>query len=177
MDSKRRPKVFILDVDGVLSTGQFFYTHEGKCMKVFGPDDNDALSLLRPFIEIRFITGDKKGFNISHKRIVEDMKYPLDLVSTVCRVEWISSKYNLKDVIYMGDGIFDYLVMQKVAYSIAPYNADKLAKKYADYISIRSGGDRAVAETCLHLLDKFFDVSGIEHIKDKLSSVSGEWTV
>ena len=29
-------KVFILDVDGVLTTGQFFYSESGKVMKVFG---------------------------------------------------------------------------------------------------------------------------------------------
>ena len=55
-------KVFILDVDGVMTTGQFIYTKEGKQMKIFGPDDNDALGLLKPFIEIRFISADKKGF-------------------------------------------------------------------------------------------------------------------
>ena len=44
-------KVFILDVDGVLTSGNFFYTHKGKVMKVFGPDDNDALSLLKPYLE------------------------------------------------------------------------------------------------------------------------------
>ena len=46
------PKVFILDVDGVLTTGQFFYSEEGKIMKIFGPDDNDGLSLLKPFIDL-----------------------------------------------------------------------------------------------------------------------------
>ena len=43
-------KYFIIDVDGVLATGQFFYSKEGKIMKVFGPDDNDGLSLLKPFL-------------------------------------------------------------------------------------------------------------------------------
>ena len=59
MQKFKKPKVFILDVDGVLTTGQFFYTSEGKTMKVFGPDDNDGLSLLKEFIDIRFVTGDK----------------------------------------------------------------------------------------------------------------------
>ena len=77
-------------------------------MKVFGPDDHDGLSLLKKFIEIRFITGDKTGFKISKRRIVKDMKFPLDLVSTIKRIEWISEQYSLKDVIYMGDGIFDH---------------------------------------------------------------------
>ena len=56
-------KVFVLDTDGVITTGQFYYTSEGKWMKVFGPDDNDALGLLRPHIDVRFVTGDKKGFS------------------------------------------------------------------------------------------------------------------
>ena len=150
-------KVFILDTDGVITTGQFFYTAEGKAMKVFGPDDNDALSLLKPYLETRFITGDKKGYPISKKRISDDMKFKLDLVSTIHRVEWIKERYNLAEVIYMGDGIFDHYVMQRVGYSIAPANADKLTASQANYVTKRSGGDRAVAEACLHILEEFFE--------------------
>ena len=150
-------KVFILDTDGVITTGQFFYTVEGKAMKVFGPDDNDALSLLKPYLETRFVTGDKKGYPISKKRISDDMKFQLDLVSTINRVEWIKERYNLAEVIYMGDGIFDHYVMQRVGYSIAPANADKLTASQANYVTKRSGGDRAVAEACLHILEEFFE--------------------
>ncbi len=150
-------KVFILDTDGVITTGQFFYTAEGKAMKVFGPDDNDALSLLKPYLETRFVTGDKKGYPISKKRISDDMKFKLDLVSTIHRVEWIKERYNLAEVIYMGDGIFDHYVMQRVGYSIAPANADKLTASQANYVTKRSGGDRAVAEACLHILEEFFE--------------------
>ncbi len=150
-------KVFILDTDGVITTGKFFYTAEGKAMKVFGPDDNDALSLLKPYLETRFVTGDKKGYPISKKRISDDMKFQLDLVSTIHRVEWIKERYNLAEVIYMGDGIFDHYVMQRVGYSIAPANADKLTASQANYVTKRSGGDRAVAEACLHILEEFFE--------------------
>jgi 3-deoxy-D-manno-octulosonate 8-phosphate phosphatase (KDO 8-P phosphatase) len=146
-----------LDTDGVITTGQFFYTVEGKAMKVFGPDDNDALSLLKPYLETRFVTGDKKGYPISKKRISDDMKFQLDLVSTIHRVEWIKERYNLAEVIYMGDGIFDHYVMQRVGYSIAPANADKLTASQANYVTKRSGGDRAVAEACLHILEEFFE--------------------
>ena len=148
--------LLILDVDGVMTTGQFLYTKEGKQMKIFGPDDNDAISLVREHLEVRFITGDRKGFDISSKRIVDDMKLPLDLVSTVNRIDWIIERYNPKDVIYMGDGIFDHYVMQKVAYSIAPSSADENALKFANYVTKRKGGERAVAEACLHIMSKFF---------------------
>ena len=172
-----KPKVFVIDVDGVMTTGQLAYTEQGKTMKIFGPDDHDGLSLLKNFLEIRFVTGDKTGFNISKQRIVEDMKFPLDLVSTIKRAEWISEKHSLDKVIYMGDGIFDHYVFKKVGYSIATANSDILAKKTADYVTSRNGGDRAVAEACLHILEKFFEPYDPDKLPQSNFKLSGEWTV
>ncbi len=169
------PKVFLIDVDGVLTTGQFWYSQEGKVFKIFGPDDNDALSLLKPFLEVRFVTGDKRGFNISQKRIVEDMKFPLDLVSTFNRINWIEKRYPLNEVIYMGDGIFDHYVFRKIGYSIAPANADNGIKKYADIVTQRRGGDRAVAEACLHIMDKFFEPYDPEKNVNTRGQNIGDW--
>ena len=171
------PTCFILDVDGVLTTGHFLYTKNGKEMKIFGPDDNDALSILKNYIEIRFVTGDKKGFSISQKRIVKDMNFSLDLVSTVHRLDWIAKRYSPKNVIYMGDGIFDHYVMSRVGYSIAPANADKNAKARASYTTERSGGDRAVAEASLHILEKFFTAYNPDLSPGKQLILSGEWAV
>lgn len=173
----KTPKVFILDVDGVLTTGQFFYTSEGKTMKVFGPDDNDGLSLLKEFIDIRFVTGDKKGFQISKKRICDDMGFELDLVSTIRRVNWIAERYSLDEVIYMGDGIFDHYVMKDVGYGIAPANADKNAKASSNYVTERMGGERAVAEAALHILEKFFEPYDPHRLPSKQVKISGEWTI
>ncbi len=172
-----KPTVFILDVDGVMTTGQFLYTSEGKVMKVFGADDNDGLSLLKESLEIRFVTGDAKGFPISKKRIVDDMGFNLDIVSTIRRVEWIAERYPLEEVIYMGDGIFDHYVMQKVGYSIAPANSDKNAKSHSSFITERSGGDRAVAEASLHILEKFFTPYDPDLLPGNQLKLSGEWTV
>jgi len=177
INQNEAPVIFILDVDGVLTDGRFYYTVDGKIMKSFGPDDNDGLSLLKPHIKIRFVTGDKKGFPISKKRIVDDMKFDLDLVSTIHRVEWIAEHYPLESVVYMGDGIFDHYVMSKVGYSIAPANADKNAKAYASFITERSGGDRAVAEASLHILEKFFTAYKPDLLPSKQLKLSGEWAV
>ncbi|MBO98507.1 MAG: phosphatase [Flavobacteriales bacterium] len=151
-----KAKVLILDVDGIMTTGQFIYSKEGKVMKIFGPDDSDALNLLKPYMEIRFVTADERGLPISKKRITDDMGYQLDLVGTLQRVDWIKERFNLKEVIYMGDGIFDHYVMREVGYSIATSNSDNNAKDSASYITERCGGDRAVAEACLHILQVFF---------------------
>ena len=87
------------------------------------------------------------------------MNYELDLVDTTKRIKWIKERYNPSQVLYMGDGIFDHYVMNEVGYSIAPSNSDKLAKSSADYVTERSGGNRAVSEACLHILEKFFNSS------------------
>jgi 3-deoxy-D-manno-octulosonate 8-phosphate phosphatase (KDO 8-P phosphatase) len=169
-----KPKYLIIDVDGVMTTGNFFYSEKGKAFKVFGPDDNDALSLLSKYIRIHFVTGDRKGFKISKKRIVDHMGFKLDLVSTIKRQEWIEQKYDLDKTIYIGDGIFDYLVMKKVKYSICPSNSDLLCKKYSNFVTKRSGGNRAVAEACIHILKKFFKIN-IDEISLK-GKFSGHWT-
>ena len=169
-------KTFICDVDGVLTTGQFVYTSEGKFSKVFGPDDHDALTLLKPYIEIRFVTGDNKGFDISARRIIDDMHYPLDLVSTVKRIDWIRERYTPTEVIYMGDGIFDHYVMREVGYAIAPANADSNAKRHASYVTTRSGGDRAVAEACLHILERFFQPFAPDAPLLDSTPFSGSWS-
>src|SRR5262249_50687878 len=150
------PKLLVLDVDGVLTTGQFLYSIEGKAYKIFGPDDHDALLLLKPFLQIHCISGDRKGFEITHKRVAEDMKLPLDLVSTIKRLPWIRERCQLQDVIYMGDGIFDHYVFRKVGYAICPANGAAVTKRYAHFVTSCTGGDRAVAEACLHILERFF---------------------
>ena len=84
------------------------------------------------------------------------MGFPLDLVSTSLRIDWIKQRFDPVNVVYMGDGIFDCLVMQSVGYSISPSNADENAKRYANYVTHRAGAERAVSEACIHLMDKFF---------------------
>ena len=172
---KIKPEVFILDVDGVMTDGRFYYSDKGKIFKVFSADDHDGLCLLKQYLKIIFVTGDKRGFNISKKRIVDDMGMELNLVSTTKRIDWFSNKYDLKKIIYMGDGIFDHYVMRNVMYSIAPSNSDCNAIKYANYVTKRAGGDRAVADASLHILEKFFIPFDPEKSLPSKLQASGTW--
>jgi 3-deoxy-D-manno-octulosonate 8-phosphate phosphatase (KDO 8-P phosphatase) len=101
------------------------------------------------------------------------MKFPIDLVSTVARAKWIKERYDPKDLVYMGDGIFDGFVFPHVGYGICPKNAYEGARAQADYICKCDGGDRAVADACLHLLERFFTPFDPAHPPAEL--VGGEW--
>lgn len=173
----KKPKYFVLDVDGVMTTGQMYYTKDGKTMKVFGDADSDALCLLRNYLNIMFVAGDKRGFAISKKRIVDDMGFSLELVSTIKRVDYLKEKLkDLSQVIYMGDGIFDHYVFKEVGYSICPFNGFYLAKERADFVTRSKSGERAVAEACLHIMEKFFEPFDPDKLPEKFQSQIG-WQV
>ena len=155
----RDKTIFILDLDGVLTDGKFYYSEKGKLLKAFGPDDHEALKLLLNYLQVEVITADKTGFKISRRRIERDMGLNLHLVDSRERGDWIQRRFSDYFTIYMGDGIFDKFVFEKVNYSIAPANAAESTKMRADFVTNRCGGDRAVAEACLHIMAKFFQIN------------------
>ena len=150
------PKTLVLDVDGVLTTGQFVYTVDGKFSKTFGPHDSDGLKLLKGTLDIRAISADHRGFAISKKRVTEDMKIPLDLVSEEERLQWFKDTVDLATTIYIADGMHDAKIFEHVGYAIAPGNAFFTAKEKAHFVTTAKSGEGAVAEACLHILEKFF---------------------
>jgi 3-deoxy-D-manno-octulosonate 8-phosphate phosphatase (KDO 8-P phosphatase) len=165
MNKKKIPTYFILDVDGVITDGKMTYDKNGKKFKIFGPDDNDSLKVLKKYIKIYFVSGDKKGFNISKKR-VNDMGFKISYVPAMQRERWLEKKFGLNRCVYMGDGIFDHLVMRKALFAIAPRNSLDHVLASADLITKRNSGDRAVAEAVIHLLKFYFkiDIAKIEKI-------------
>lgn len=153
------PKHLLIDVDGVMTTGQFIYSKHGKEYKIFGPHDNDGLKLLAGLIEIAFITADKHGFAISKKRIAEDMGYKLHLVSEQQRFQFIAKTFGFNRLIYIGDGIFDASILKKCMFGIAPHNARREAKAAADYITISNSGEGAVCDACIKIKNMYFRVN------------------
>ncbi len=157
MKKKTKPKYFILDVDGVITNGQMIYDKSGKKYKIFGQDDHDSLKIMKKYLKIYFVSGDKIGFKISKKR-VEDMGFKLKYLPVDIRESWLDKHFGLKNCIYMGDGIFDHLIMNKAYYSIAPNGSLKHVKNSANYVTKNKPAQRAVAEAVIHLLNKIYRI-------------------
>lgn len=148
-------KAFVLDVDGVLTDGMMHYTSDGKAMKVFGPDDHEALNLIKDKIKIAFVTGDWRGFPITKKRI-EDMGYTVTLIQgPENRAKWIEENFGLKETIYMGDSFMDADFFKLVGYSICPADGFYKAINAADYVTYHKAGHRAVAEAVMHIKERY----------------------
>ena len=145
-----------MDVDGVMTTGQFIYSDKGKQYKIFGPHDSDGLKIIKKKIRINFVTADKRGFLISKKRISKDMGYNLNLVSEEDRYQYLNKKFGIKNIIYMGDGIYDAKILSDCYYGISPKNSRTEAKKSSDFITKNRSAEGAVLDACLHIDKKFF---------------------
>ena len=141
---------FVLDVDGVLTDGTFFYSEEGKIMKKFGPHDADGLKLISDLIKVEFISADKRGFLISERR-VNDMGFDLTLVQEQDRENYIKKNYSIENLVFMGDGYFDKNIVEMAALGIAPNNALDQVKKVANFVTKNNGGNGAVFEACIYL--------------------------
>jgi 3-deoxy-D-manno-octulosonate 8-phosphate phosphatase (KDO 8-P phosphatase) len=144
----------VIDVDGVMTDGTFWYSEAGKVMKRFGPDDSDALKVLRRHFRIEFVTADHRGYKITQRRITKDMGFRLHRVGELDRQPYLEQMFS-NDCVFIADGFLDAPALAQVTYAIAPANAHDLAKDAADYICARPGGHGAVAEACQHLLYKF----------------------
>ena len=138
--------IVISDVDGCLTDGRYIYTVDGKVAKVFGPHDNDGVKLLKANdIDVVFISADKRGFQITKKRI-EDMKCPIFNVSEAERVQWVRDYVRTNGYefsVFFGDGISDVPVKDVVTYFACPANARKEAKMAAQYVTESIGGQGA----------------------------------
>ncbi len=148
---------FIIDVDGVLTTGQFLYSENGKAYKIFGPHDADGLRFIKDELNIVFITADKRGFSISKKR-TDDMGFPLELVPEQDRHSYVKNKFGFENTIFMGDGISDAALIKDCKFGIAPANARPEAREVADFVTPSKSAEGAVCDACLEIKRRFLKV-------------------
>ena len=144
---------FILDIDGVLTDGSFYYSEKGKMLKKFGAHDNDGIKLLKPFFNVSLITADVKGFQISKLR-AKHMGLKIKLVNEENRYSYFE-KIGFNKCIFAGDGHYDAPILKKVLLGFAPKNSVEIAKKNANYVTKNNGGEGAVYEICMKIIKHF----------------------
>lgn len=145
--------LLIFDVDGVLTDGSFYYSTEGKILKKFGPHDSEASSILSKSFEIRFISADQRGFQITSKRI-KDMGFTLELVPASQRVPYIQNFQRIgKHVFFIADAPSDIPALMIADFSACPKNVFSKVKSSVDVVLEADGGRGVVAEL-LNLLTK-----------------------
>jgi 3-deoxy-D-manno-octulosonate 8-phosphate phosphatase (KDO 8-P phosphatase) len=159
---------FIFDVDGVLTDGSVFVTNEGEILRTMNIRDGYALkAAVESGYNVCIISGgSNEGVRVRLRNLgITDIHLGTpDKVETF--KEYIEL-YNIKpeNVLYMGDDIPDFHVMQLVGLSTCPQDASPEIKAISGYISHKNGGKGAARE----VIEQVMKVQGkwMEHFDGK----------
>lgn len=140
---------FIFDVDGVLTDGSLILLPEGDQLRTMNIKDGYALQLaVKNGYKVIVISGgtsepvrmrlNKLGIN----EIFMGIKDKVEVLDKMI------SKYDLRteQILYMGDDVPDYKVMQKVGVATCPLDAVTDIKNISIYTSPKKGGEGCVRD-------------------------------
>lgn len=137
-------KSFIFDVDGVLSRQTVSLAEDGQPLRSTNVRDGYAIHYaLKSGLDVAVITGGRSE-TVRHRLESLGMKY-IYLKSydkTRQLKEYMDETgFKAEEIMYVGDDIIDYLVMQLVGLPVAPADACQEIKDLSVYISPVKGGE------------------------------------
>ncbi|MDA8123181.1 MAG: HAD-IIIA family hydrolase [Deltaproteobacteria bacterium] len=144
-----RVRLFLTDVDGVLTDGGIAYDSEGREIKRFHVRDGHGIKMLqRAGVEVGIITGRKS--EVVEVR-AKELGISLVRQGAVDKVEaWRrileETGFSPAETSYVGDDIVDVPLMRKVGFAAAVADAEGYVLEAADFVSLRTGGHGAVRE-------------------------------
>jgi 3-deoxy-D-manno-octulosonate 8-phosphate phosphatase (KDO 8-P phosphatase) len=154
---------FIFDVDGVLTDGSVHVTPTGDMLRIMNIRDGFAMkAAIESGYRVCVISGgSNEGVRIRLKNLgISDI-----YLASSDKVETFNNYIDLysikpEEVLFMGDDIPDYHVMQLVGLPACPQDASPEIKKISKYISHKNGGKGAVRE----IIEQVMKVQGKWHL-------------
>jgi 3-deoxy-D-manno-octulosonate 8-phosphate phosphatase (KDO 8-P phosphatase) len=145
----RKIRMLLLDVDGVMTTGQVFLLPNGDEVKVFSILDGFGIvCAMKVGIKIGIISGRASP---SLKQRCEELQIEdlfMDSMDKLPVLEKLSKKYNFpyETFAFIGDDVPDLPVLEKIGLSAAPQNAHDHVKSRVNMVLNKRGGEGAVRE-------------------------------
>jgi len=148
----KKVKLLLLDVDGVMTDGKFYYvTGADGPLETKGFDSRDGLGLRLAHhagLKSGIITG--RGSLVIEWRVKDLGIHFLEqnALEKIGPYEKICAAAEASDeeVCYVGDDLTDLPLLKRVGLAVAVANADDLVRKYAHFCTKRAGGSGAVRE-------------------------------
>lgn len=144
-----RIKVIILDVDGVLSDGKVWFPLQGDPIRNMHNKDGYALQLAckKGYTVIILSGGSAAGLVDRFKwlgihKVFIQQSDKLKCYNEILREE----NYKEEEILYMGDDLPDYPVMQRVGIAACPKDSAREILDIAHYVSDKNGGEGCVRD-------------------------------
>ncbi len=163
-------KLFVFDIDGVLTDGTLILLDNGEMARTMNIKDGYGLQLaVKKGYDVLIISG---GNSNAVKVRLQKLGIDNIFLSVKNKKELLAkyiaeNNYDLQQVLYMGDDVPDVLVMQTVGVACAPTDAVEEIKSIAHYISPIAGGKgcvRDVIEKVLKLNNDWNDTDNIASV-------------
>lgn len=143
-------KVFLSDVDGVLTDGGMYYTESGDEFKKFNCYDGMGMKLLQQRgYKVGILTSEDRKINRNRANKLNldyqfhGIKNKLDFIIEFCYKE----KIDLSEIAYIGDDINCFDLLSKVGIAACPKNAIQKIKSIPNIIQLNcEGGNGAFRE-------------------------------
>lgn len=159
----KKIKALVFDVDGVLSRETIPVAQSGEPMRTVNIKDGYALQLaVKCGLHVAIITGARnEAVKVRYKGLGINDIYIGASVKKECLEEFMLM-YELapEEILYMGDDIPDYEVMQMCGLPVSPCDAAVEIKQLSKYISSVRGGEgcvRDVVEQVLRAQGRWMD--------------------
>mgnify|MGYP006410431563 FL=1 len=149
---------FVFDFDGVLTNNLVKIDENGKESVSCSRADGLAFDVLRKLNKPAYILSTEK--NLVVKARAKKLKIPA-IQGVTDKVEAIKklaadNNYSLKNILYVGNDLNDYLVMQLCGYSACPADSHSKIKSVSSIILSTNGGDGIVRELLEEVLNLDF---------------------
>ncbi|NQT76155.1 MAG: HAD-IIIA family hydrolase [Bacteroidetes bacterium] len=154
---------FVFDYDGVLTDGILILSEEGEPLRTANVRDGYALQLaVKKGYRVAIISGgrSKTVYNRLQALGITDVFLGVDHKIDVFEKYLKENNISRDKVVYMGDDIPDFHVMQHAAVPACPADAAEEIKSISKYISHFSGGKgcvRDIIEQVLKLQQNWMD--------------------
>ena len=145
-------KLLVLDVDGVLTNGQVWISADGKeSLKAFDIQDGLGIKLLEQCgIPTAIITGRNSKMVLARCEELGIKHVHMGVENKAIALTQVIKTLDLSpsDCAVMGDDWPDLQMMKNAGFRICPSQAHEAVKESVHFVTIHSGGDRAVREVC-----------------------------
>lgn len=148
-------KMFLLDVDGVLTDGKLYFSNQGEELKTFNIQDGLGIKFLqRNGIQVGIVTGRTSQIVANRARDLGIMVVIQGREDKLTAIRELIGQHNiqLSEVAYMGDDLPDLSAIGAVGLGMTAANGVADVKKAAHWISQHRGGHGAVREACEMIL-------------------------
>jgi 3-deoxy-D-manno-octulosonate 8-phosphate phosphatase (KDO 8-P phosphatase) len=151
--------VFVFDFDGVLTNNMVHLDQNGKESVSCSRGDGLAFDVLRKLKKPTYILSTEKNLVVSSR--ASKLKIPViqGIKDKVTGIQEIANKENckLQDILYIGNDLNDFHVMNICGYTACPADSHKKIKQISSIVLKTNGGFGIVRE----LLEEVFELDFI----------------